>query len=189
MAVVWKGAERLMTVRDAPHRHQRLQGNEDTHWEGNAKRLTDTDELGALVQYPEEGTDATDHLRPSALQTQNSNRLLSGSSPVHMKPTHPDDSLRSSNLRLIPCRYHFIQDWPCRSNSITTNARNCVKRNKKHKIVVFLPFSACQLAAQMPKWGRPKWRRSRRKKRKSGRRRHKAREKINTVNWCRLKQS
>lgn len=27
----------------------------------------DTEELGALVQYPEEGTDATDHLRPSAL--------------------------------------------------------------------------------------------------------------------------
>lgn len=31
-------------------------------------QLTDTDELGALVQYPDEGTEATDHLRPSALQ-------------------------------------------------------------------------------------------------------------------------
>lgn len=31
-------------------------------------QLTDTDELGALVQYPDEGTDATDHLRSSALQ-------------------------------------------------------------------------------------------------------------------------
>lgn len=30
--------------------------------------LTDTDELGALVQYPEEGTEATDHLRPSGLR-------------------------------------------------------------------------------------------------------------------------
>lgn len=30
--------------------------------------ITDTDELGAFVQYPEEGTDATDHRRPSALQ-------------------------------------------------------------------------------------------------------------------------
>ena len=29
--------------------------------------LTDTEELGGLVQYPEEGTEATDHLRPSAL--------------------------------------------------------------------------------------------------------------------------
>lgn len=33
-----------------------------------SKELTDTDELGALVQYPDDGTDATDHLRPSALQ-------------------------------------------------------------------------------------------------------------------------
>lgn len=36
-------------------------------------QLTDTDELGALVQYPDDGTDATDHLRPSALQ-QNTTR-------------------------------------------------------------------------------------------------------------------
>lgn len=33
-----------------------------------SKELTETDELGALVQYPDDGTDATDHLRPSALQ-------------------------------------------------------------------------------------------------------------------------
>lgn len=33
-----------------------------------SKELTDTDELGALVQYPDDGTDATDHRRPSALQ-------------------------------------------------------------------------------------------------------------------------
>lgn len=33
--------------------------------------ITETDELGAFVQYPEEGTDATDHRRPSALQINN----------------------------------------------------------------------------------------------------------------------
>lgn len=44
-----------------------------------SKELTDTDELGALVQYPDDGTDATDHLRPSALQhKQQSIRQLSG---------------------------------------------------------------------------------------------------------------
>lgn len=41
-------------------------------WKGNWcnnswEEEDETDELGALVQYPEEGTDATDHLRPSAL--------------------------------------------------------------------------------------------------------------------------
>lgn len=41
-------------------------------WKGNWcnsswEEEEDTDELGALVQYPDEGTDATDHLRPSAL--------------------------------------------------------------------------------------------------------------------------
>lgn len=41
-------------------------------WKGNWcnnswEEEEDTDELGALVQYPDEGTDATDHLRPSTL--------------------------------------------------------------------------------------------------------------------------
>lgn len=37
-------------------------------------KLTETDELGALVQYPDDGTDATDHLRPSALQQKTTKR-------------------------------------------------------------------------------------------------------------------
>lgn len=42
-------------------------------WKGNWcnsswEEEDDTDELGALVQYPDEGTDATDHRRPSALR-------------------------------------------------------------------------------------------------------------------------
>lgn len=42
-------------------------------WKGNWcnnswEEEEDTDELGALVQYPDEGTEATDHLRPSALR-------------------------------------------------------------------------------------------------------------------------
>lgn len=41
-------------------------------WKGNWcsnswEEEEDTDELGALVQYPDEGTDATDHRLPSAL--------------------------------------------------------------------------------------------------------------------------
>lgn len=41
-------------------------------WKGNWcsnswEEDDDTDELGALVQYPDEGTEATDHLLPSAL--------------------------------------------------------------------------------------------------------------------------
>lgn len=39
-----------------------------------SEELTDTDELGALVQYPDDGTDATDHLRPSALQQKKHNK-------------------------------------------------------------------------------------------------------------------
>lgn len=52
-----------------------------------SEELTDTDELGALVQYPDDGTDATDHLRPSALQqkkTQQSIGLLRGRSRANM---------------------------------------------------------------------------------------------------------
>lgn len=41
-------------------------------------QLTDTDELGAFVQYPDEGTDATDHLRPSALQNTKWHQTLHG---------------------------------------------------------------------------------------------------------------
>lgn len=41
-------------------------------WKGNWcssswEEDDETDELGALVQYPDEGTDATDHLLPSGL--------------------------------------------------------------------------------------------------------------------------
>lgn len=51
-----------------------------------SKQLTDTDELGALVQYPDDGTDATDHLRPSALQQkkQQSISLLRGRFQANM---------------------------------------------------------------------------------------------------------
>lgn len=42
-------------------------------WKGNWcssswEEDDETDELGALVQYPDEGTDATDHLLPSGLR-------------------------------------------------------------------------------------------------------------------------
>ena len=98
MAVVWKEIECLMEEKKRQS-FLALMKKKETETRKET-RLTDTDELGALVQYPDEGTDATDHLRPSALQKQNSNRLLSAGSPSHMKPTHPVDSLLSSKLHL-----------------------------------------------------------------------------------------
>lgn len=66
MAVIRKEAEYLMKQRET-RLTDKEQYNKGTHTETQTL-LTDTDELGALVQYPDEGTDATDHLRPSTLQ-------------------------------------------------------------------------------------------------------------------------
>lgn len=104
--------------------------------------LTDTDELGAFVQYPEEGTDATDHLRPSALlkntphkQAHINNKLLSGGSyeKLYILLTH-------SNLQSLKRPTDNI--W-CLS----------LCKKKKQQLVIFLPFSPGQLTTQMQKKG------------------------------------
>ena len=101
MAAVWKEVEYLMKERDCDDTWRETQ-------EGT--RLTDTDELGALVQYPDDGTDATDHLLPSALQK--TKTVTDGSvraPPSHMKPTHPVVThSKSSKLCLSsPCKSQF----------------------------------------------------------------------------------